>query len=575
MIKTAYPNTLQLSWASAPKLLCASIICTFASALLQLALMLEVSQSVSRLSQPETLNLIAFAPLIALLLGVPVVSAVNDLLIYRLQYAVQLVLQPAALCNDFNNGRSSLSEQTRTWVGQEGISLQFYVIQKRLSGLASFLVLAQWNFILAALVTAAAWYSGHRTFAFAVKQQQQLSSVADESSIRSQFYWRALTSPEFAEETRLFGLNKLLTRRFENYSRKRLETARSDTKRGIVQSAIANLPLVGAMCLFFVWALRANNLDYPGFLSAAVVALPGLSGVGNQGSIQIRAHEFDEMVSQAVKQPKELTTNFSAAPHIPNDRLIEFRNVGFDYKNKSVFKGLTLAIRSGEKVAIVGPNGAGKSTLARLITGQEEAQQGLITLDGLPPGVKLDGTGLGYVAQDFMKYPGDPNEGIELGRDLSPANVQSLSDQLGISQILNAIKSPGAYSEGQWQKLAIARALLTESAQWGRLILLDEPTSALDIHAEQALYDLVIRNAEPNDTVIVITHRLQSVVEVDRIIVIDNGKIVQQGNHKELMADTKGLYAQMFTTQQRLYTVGSNSSEKTSYTGDSRRGGTR
>ena len=536
--------------------------------------MLEVSQSVSRLSQPETLNLSAFTPLIALLLGVPVVSAVNDILIYRLQYAVQLVLQPAALCSDFNNGKSSLSEQTRTWVGQEGISLQFYVIQKRLSGLASFLVLAQWNFILAALVTAASWYSGRRTFAFAVKQQQQLSSVADESSIRSQFYWKALTSPEFTEETRLFGLNKLLMRRFEGYSRKRLETVRSDTKRGIVQSATANLPLVGAMCLFFVWALRANNLDYPGFLSAAVVALPGLSGVGNQGSIQIRAHEFDEMVSQAVKRPKELTAVCSAEPRTPNDRLIEFRNVGFGYNNNSVLKGLTLAIKLGEKVAIVGPNGAGKSTLARLITGQEEAQQGLVTLDGLPPSVRLDGSGLGYVAQDFMKYPGDPNEGIELGRDLSPANVQTLSDQLGISHILKETKSPGAYSEGQWQKLAIARALLSESAPWGRLILLDEPTSALDIHAEQALYDLVIRNAEPNDTVIVVTHRLQSVVEVDRIIVIDNGNIVQQGNHKELMADAKGLYAQMFTTQQRLYAVGSKGSEKTSCAGNSPKGET-
>ena len=79
MRKIAYPNTLQLAWASAPKLLCVSIICTFVSAVLQLALMLEVSQSVSRLSQPETLNLSAFTPLIALLLGVPVVSAVNDL----------------------------------------------------------------------------------------------------------------------------------------------------------------------------------------------------------------------------------------------------------------------------------------------------------------------------------------------------------------------------------------------------------------------------------------------------------------------------------------------------------------
>ena len=149
-----------------------------------------------------------------------------------------------------------------------------------------------------------------------------------------------------------------------------------------------------------------------------------------------------------------------------------------------------------------------------------------------------------------------------------------MSDQLGISHILKETKSPGAYSEGQWQKLAIARALLSESAPWGRLILLDEPTSALDIHAEQALYDLVIRNAEPNDTVIVVTHRLQSVVEVDRIIVIDNGNIVQQGNHKELMADAKGLYAQMFTTQQRLYSVGSKGSEKTSCAGNSPKGET-
>ncbi|WP_187974454.1 ATP-binding cassette domain-containing protein [Corynebacterium poyangense] len=515
--------------------------------------MFEVSHAIGHLSSSGGLSAREMIFFGGLLIGVPLVDACADLMIYRLQYSIQETLQPHALRYDLEHHQSDFSEQTRSWVGQEGVSLQFYILQQRLSGLVCFVVLAQWNVILALLLALTTWYSGHKTFVFAQQQHKQLENTADEHALRSQFFWRTLTSPEFAEESRLYGVGQLLAQRYHKHMKQRLGGIRQDLLGGFSRSLCAHTPFIIALGLYFAWVLTQNDIDYPAFLSSVIIALPGLAGLGNQGVIQLRAHHFDDMVRKSTELRKTKTGAPISTDCDLSKTVIELRDVNFRYSDELIFNGLSLSIRSGEKVAVVGPNGAGKSTLIKLITGHSEPTSGIVCVGGVSPTLQFAGKGVGYVAQDFMLFPGSADDGMRLGRPVLHKEFPRIVQQLGISELLLDDKGKRSFSRGQWQKLAIARALVSPPGPWGRIIVLDEPTASLDIRAEQALYDSVIQNTQDDDIVVVVTHRLHSVVNVDRIIVIDDGKIIQQGTHVELLAEASGLYARMFNAQQDLY----------------------
>jgi ATP-binding cassette subfamily B protein len=215
-------------------------------------------------------------------------------------------------------------------------------------------------------------------------------------------------------------------------------------------------------------------------------------------------------------------------------------------------------------VAIVGENVAGKSTLVRLITGLYLPDSGVVRLDGVDTrsdGFEAYQARIAAVFQDYLSYQlplrdnigfgavERPQNDADLMRAAKKANLDGLMDSLddGLDTWLGRQFGERDLSGGQWQRVALARAFYRDAG----LVILDEPTAALDPRAEQALFD---RFAElmQDRTAIMISHRLGSARHADRILVMDDGRLVEDGTHEELMA-AGGLYAAMFAAQAAWY----------------------
>lgn len=236
---------------------------------------------------------------------------------------------------------------------------------------------------------------------------------------------------------------------------------------------------------------------------------------------------------------------------------IEFRNVTFAYNTDSaVLRGISFTIRPGEKVAIVGPTGAGKSTIADLISRFYDPQNGSILIDGVDIR-RLDLKTLrrqtGIVPQDPVLLKGSIRFNIAYGcEDAAAGDIENAARVAGIHGFI--ISLPDGYdtevgergvtlSGGQKQRVAIARAIVRDP----RILIMDEATSSLDAAVEHEIQD-AMRKAMSGRTSIVIAHRLATVRATDRILVIENGMIVEEGSH-DLLRETGGLYSRLCDLQ--------------------------
>jgi len=242
---------------------------------------------------------------------------------------------------------------------------------------------------------------------------------------------------------------------------------------------------------------------------------------------------------------------------------IEFKDVWFKYPKtkKWIFRGINFRLKSDEDVALVGKNGAGKSTLIKLILRTYDPQKGEILVNGtnlkeldLDSYYKL----IGFLSQDFDKPEIPVEENIFLGdteHELDESRVVEAAKLAKADEFINEYEHKYktwltremdggiAPSGGQWQRLAIARAFYRDP----KFIILDEPTSAIDAIAEEEIFNNIQNYAE-DKTVLIISHRFATVKKAKRIIVIDNGEIVEQGTHAELM-NKDGLYKKMVEKQ--------------------------
>jgi ATP-binding cassette, subfamily B, bacterial len=249
---------------------------------------------------------------------------------------------------------------------------------------------------------------------------------------------------------------------------------------------------------------------------------------------------------------------------------ITFEQVSFAYPggDRKVLDRLDLEIPAGTSTAIVGLNGAGKTTLVKLLSRLYEPSDGRITVDGAPLD-DLDARSwqkrLAVIYQDFVRYELDAAANIGLGAPERSGDIAALDRAVewagaadvtaalpdGLATILSS-RYPGGVdlSGGQWQRIALARALFAVQAG-AKVLVLDEPTAQLDVRAEVAFFDRFL-DLTQGLTTVVISHRFSTVRRADRIVVLDGGRVTEQGTHDELIA-AGGQYAKLFELQARRF----------------------
>ncbi|QYJ74001.1 ABC transporter ATP-binding protein [Shewanella sp. FJAT-52076] len=263
-----------------------------------------------------------------------------------------------------------------------------------------------------------------------------------------------------------------------------------------------------------------------------------------------------------LSKPTQIEDNQNARALQVSNGEIQYRDVSFHYgEGSGVIDGLELNIRPGEKVGLVGRSGAGKSTMVNLLMRFYDVERGEILIDGQPiNSVTQDSlrAHIGMVTQDTSLLHRTIRENILYGRpDATEEELDKAIDRAQAREFIEQLSDPSGnhgldamvgergvkLSGGQRQRIAIARVLLKDAP----ILILDEATSALDSEVEAAIQESLYQLME-GKTVIAIAHRLSTIAAMDRLIVLDEGKIVEQGNHKELVAHG-GIYAQLWAHQ--------------------------
>jgi ATP-binding cassette, subfamily B, bacterial len=230
---------------------------------------------------------------------------------------------------------------------------------------------------------------------------------------------------------------------------------------------------------------------------------------------------------------------------------IAYRDVHFGYRDdKPIFDGLDLAIRAGETIAFVGPSGAGKTTICSLLPRFYEIASGAIAIDGIDirdMTLRSLRSNIGIVQQDVFLFAGTIRENIAYGRlEASEAEIRDAARRARLDDVIanlpegldTVIGERGVkLSGGQKQRLAIARIFLKNPP----ILILDEATSALDTETERAIQQSLAELSEGRTT-LVIAHRLATIANADRILVVDDGRIVESGSHADLIARKNGRY---------------------------------
>jgi ATP-binding cassette, subfamily B, bacterial len=381
-------------------------------------------------------------------------------------------------------------------------------------------------------------------------------------------------SREGAKEVKLFGLNKFFTNRFQALANRiyleDVTLSRSKLIVGGLLGVIGTLGYYGAY-VYVIWrTLRgAYDLAQFSFLTAAIQQASSnlqqvfstASGIADQALFLTDLIAFFDMKPTVQSNPDGLRT-----PQ-PVQRGFEFRNVSFAYPgtDRRVLKNFNLTLSPGERIALIGENGQGKTTVVKLITRLYDPTEGQILLDGIDlREYSLEDlhSHIGVIFQDFMRFEMTARENISVGRvdrphqqaDIESAAHKSLADTVvskladGYDQMLGRRFEGGVeLSGGEWQKIALARAYLRDA----QLLILDEPTAALDARSELEVFERFAELTE-GKMALLISHRFSTVRMADRIVVLEGGRLIEEGNHQQLMAHA-GVYAGMFEMQAASY----------------------
>lgn len=381
-------------------------------------------------------------------------------------------------------------------------------------------------------------------------------------------------SKEASKELKLFNLSSYLTDRFRELSQDIYEENVALNRRRLFWGGL--LAIVGQLGYYAAYALSIYRTiqgqytigDLTLITTAIMQAMSNIqqvfstaSGVADQALFLTDLLAFFEM-----KPKVESRANGLRIPR-PAQRGFEFRNVSFSYPGteRRILSNFNFTLAPGQRVALIGENGQGKTTVVKLISRLYDPTEGQILLDGVDLReydlVDLHSE-IGVIFQDFMRYEMTARENIVVGRievPHTPEEIEFAAEKSLASTVVEKLK--GGYDQmlgrrfeggvdlsgGEWQKLALARAYLRDA----QLLILDEPTASLDARSELEVFE---RFAELTygKMALLISHRFSTVRMADRIVVLEGGRLVEEGSHAQLMA-LGGRYAGMFEMQAASY----------------------
>jgi len=360
-----------------------------------------------------------------------------------------------------------------------------------------------------------------------------------------------------------FGMEAFENRRFRDETKGYFKSYLRFKKVSYIASPLTEFLIVcGALGVFWYGGRQVmeGSLLTPDwfliFLAGMISMIQPIKEMGHGNTALQQGIAAAQRIAELFDTESAVRDAPGAAPIARFDDAIRFENVSFRYGDEMILKGIDLTIRKGEVVAIVGPSGAGKSTLADLIPRFYDPVGGRITLDGADlrtATVASVRALLGIVTQETFLWNGSVRSNIAYGQDdIAPALVERAARDANAHTFISAL--PEGYdteigergvrlSGGERQRIAIARAILKNPP----ILILDEATSSLDAESE-ALVQAAIANLVVGRTVIVIAHRLSTVQKADRIVVLEKGRIVQEGRHEELLRGD-GIYKRFFERQ--------------------------
>ncbi|MEO0647821.1 MAG: ABC transporter ATP-binding protein [Cyanobacteria bacterium J06650_10] len=590
------PRLFRLVWMATPGALIVSVVLTLTSSLLPATQIyiskLIVDQVVTLVGASTPLGVMVetLLPLVAGGFGLLVLQAIlQQLDIYTTQvmsdrfllFANTQMLEQATLL-DLAHYESSEFHDILNRAQQSGSNYPMRVLRitlrllgqvTRLFGLLALLL--RFNplvFVLLLLSALPTFWAGirfsERRF-WMTRRQTPSRRLAD-------YFGKVLTEPKYVKEVRLFNLGGHLV---EQYHAIRAEfndeSKRLARKQGTVQVSIE---MIAAIAFYVAYALvlyeallglvTIGDLTlYAGTFQQAQAATQGiLTSIATLYEFNLYVSQYFEFLDLAPqvtspKKPKAFPT--------PLKEGLVLKDVYFTYpgSEKPTLKNINLTVEAHECIALVGLNGSGKTTLLKLLTRLYDIDRGLITLDDIPlSAFRLRDLrrNIGVLFQDFARYALSAQDNIGFGdlpkRDDTQQILQAAKEaganpviedlDEGYDTVLGKMFEGGVdLSGGQWQKIGLARAFMSRA----QVLILDEPTAAVDAIAEHDLFER-FRQLTRGKMTFLVSHRFSTVRMADRIVVLENGEIIENGTHDELMAK-QGRYEEMFRLQAESYTT--------------------
>jgi ATP-binding cassette subfamily B protein len=468
------------------------------------------------------------------------------------------------------------------------------VVSNRVSGLLACAVLASWQWWLG-LGMLVMWMAIRRPQLALIREQGALYAGSSEELRRAWYLQRLAASPGVAKESRVFGLGGWLVDRYRSQFLSAMAAPWAVLRRLDRAVLFLSLPVLvafGVACGYLGLAAYRGEIG----LGTLAIMLPMLAATTPLGDISWDDVALSWMI-QGLPRARELETSLSAAVSglagslpvagtgLPV-REVRFEEVRFRYPgaDRDVFGGLDLVLRAGQSTALVGINGAGKTTLVKLLARLHDPVSGRILVDGTDLSLLRPAEWQRQVAvvfQDFAHYPLSLAENVGFGSPSHLSDEPGLSDaarRAGALDVLSGLSGPSGpsgpsglsgpsgpsgpsgwdtvlsrsydggveLSGGQWQRVALARALF--AVRHGATILvLDEPTAWLDARGEADFFDRFLEITE-GTTTLIISHRFSTVRRADHICVLDEGRVLEEGDHDSLIAAGKR-YAELFGLQ--------------------------